>query len=318
MRITIDTMTDTDETIRSAIGFLIHLRPALASEVPEGTKPCAGAECGSTDPKFHSVQCAAEHERAVSGNVVNFPVPPPPSTHADTAATVTAPPSAVPAATAAAVGNVVSVASPSSSGFTLTQVFEYDSAGMPWDARIHQKKKSKKQDGTWKLQKGIDPAIVQNVVSEISARKIATPQSPSQGSGALIAPPANAVPLLPPGAVPPPPPVAQPVTLPQGQNSVPLPPQPGQPTAPVLYPQDGAAAGAVPLPPVSANGNTGVSYRSIIDKLTAATREGKIPPAKIAELVQSCGCPNLQHLNSMPGIFADLDGKIDLAIAGLL
>lgn len=46
---------------------------------------------------------------------------------------------------------------------------ELDSAGSPWDARIHSSGKSKLQDGTWKLKKGVDAALVQQVTAQNKA-----------------------------------------------------------------------------------------------------------------------------------------------------
>jgi hypothetical protein len=208
-----------------------------------------------------------------------------------------------------------------------------DSAGMPWDARIHQKAKGKKKDLTWKLIKGIDEATVIAVTSELAARKIATPASPSVAPAAFVPPlppTAGTVAILgqngnvvATGAVPPPPAtVAQPVFLPETnnagqQNSVPVPPVPS--TAPVetVPAQNGPATPVVPVPPVAPAGPMGVTYRSIIDKMTAGTKAQTLTAAKVLQIVQDCGCPNLQQLNQMPQIWADVDARIELALAGL-
>jgi len=178
------------------------------------------------------------------------------------------------------------------------------------------------------------------------ARKIATPQSPSAATPALqpAAPGAIAVTSVPPpppsgsvvvlgqngnvvatGAVPPPPAtVAQPVYLPDAndagqQNTVPVPPVSGAAPATSVPTPNGPVAQSVPVPPVAPAGPVGgITYRSIIDKMTAGTKAGTLTAAKVLEIAQSCGCPNLQQLNQMPAIFADVDAKIDLALAGLL
>lgn len=69
-----------------------------------------------------------------------------------------------------------------------------DSAGNPWDARIHSSGKSKLQDGTWKLKKGADAALVQ----QITAQNKALIASPLPGNLPLSTPPANAAASLPP------------------------------------------------------------------------------------------------------------------------
>lgn len=62
-----------------------------------------------------------------------------------------------------------------------------DSAGVPWDARIHAGTQTMKQDATWKQKKGVDPAYVAQVLAEIGSA------------------PVNAAPLVPaaPATVPP-------------------------------------------------------------------------------------------------------------------
>jgi len=332
MLITIDTTKDTAAEIRSAIGFLAHLYNLEPSdiEVPEGT----------TSPKENAPAAVTAAGAGVTGTVANatppsvqtVSVPPPPSNvvplfnvpapPANTAAGPIA--SAPPAPSAAAAGVPSGVASVAS------QPAEYDSAGMPWDARIHQKAKGKKKDLTWKLIKGIDEATVIAVTAELAARKIATPASPSVAPAqapssslnpvfvADVPPPPPAV-----GAVPPPPAtVAQPVFLPEtnnaGQpNSVPVPPVPSAPPVETVPTPNGPVTGVVPVPPIAPAGPVGVTYRSIIDKMTAGTKAQTLTAAKVLQIVQDCGCPNLQQLNQMPQIWADVDARIELALAGL-
>lgn len=45
-----------------------------------------------------------------------------------------------------------------------------DAAGLPWDARIHSRTKSKNIDGTWKLMRGVNPATVKAVKDELQQR----------------------------------------------------------------------------------------------------------------------------------------------------
>lgn len=229
-------------------------------------------------------------------NVVNFPtagnVPPPPPLPL-TAATVAAPPS-MSAPAAGVAGAVVSA--------------EYDSAGMPWDARIHQKAKGKKKDNTWKLIKGIDTAIVQAVTAELAARKgasapVSLPLPPNFAPGTQAPGPilgTNSVSVSPVSNVPAPP-------------GVPAPPA----SAPVSVPPP-PAIGAVPSSP----------YRALIDKITEFTKAGKLAPAKVAEICQTHGAPSLMALNGMqtqmsvrdPGltVVQGVDKDIDAAALGLL
>ena len=76
-----------------------------------------------------------------------------------------------------------------------------DSAGNPWDARIHSGGKSTLQDGTWKLKKGVDKALVDQITAQNKAL-IASPLPgnlpPSAATQPLNTPPANAAASLPP------------------------------------------------------------------------------------------------------------------------
>lgn len=73
---------------------------------------------------------------------------------------------------------------------------ELDSAGMPWDGRIHSDTKSKIGDGTWRTRRGADPAVVAAVTAELKAA-MGAPAAPS-APAALVASSAPSVPVPPP------------------------------------------------------------------------------------------------------------------------
>lgn len=50
-----------------------------------------------------------------------------------------------------------------------------DSAGYPWDARIHSANKSIVADGTWRKKKGVDPALVDQVQAELKGEDVPPP-----------------------------------------------------------------------------------------------------------------------------------------------
>jgi hypothetical protein len=157
---------------------------------------------------------------------------------------------------------------------------------MPYDTRIHQKSGNKKKDGTWKLIKGIDPAIVAAVTAELAATKAAAP-----ASGTVLLPPVNTVPM------PPPPPIPAAI---------------GVPAPPVTS--------SVPVPPVAAVGGVGGSaptFRELIDKITAATHQKLITPQDVSRLCQHRGAPNLMQLNAMPELLPKITADVDAILAGL-
>jgi hypothetical protein len=53
-----------------------------------------------------------------------------------------------------------------------------DSAGLPWDKRIHSSSKAKVADGTWRKLRGVDEALVVTVEAELRAVQ-AIPVAPS-------------------------------------------------------------------------------------------------------------------------------------------
>lgn len=86
---------------------------------------------------------------------------------------------------------------------------ETDSQGNVWDVRIHSGGKSKIADGTWKLKKGVDKALVDQINAQ-NRQLLATPL-PSAASSNVVSLPVAALPTLEPvvAALPTLPPVAQ-------------------------------------------------------------------------------------------------------------
>jgi hypothetical protein len=148
-----------------------------------------------------------------------------------------------------------------------------DSAGVPWDARIHAATKTKKQDDTWKVKKGLDPAVLAQVLAEIGSVKAA-----------------DAAPLVP--AVPA---ASTPATL--------IPPVPGVPSVAIL-PVAPSTASPTPAP---------VTFRGVMAKMNAGVAAGKfakgdvdamltslgIAPDAIAKLVLPAESTNLQAFDAL-------------------
>src|ERR1700747_1687169 len=119
----------------AAHGGMVHtsapLPPTPVSNIPPPPPP---PPVPTTDGDYDD-ETGEPHSNVVNGNFPQAGNVPPPPPSVDTAASNTPAPS-LPATGAAAATGVVSAP-------------EYDSAGMPWDARIHQKSKGKKKDNTW-------------------------------------------------------------------------------------------------------------------------------------------------------------------------
>ena len=135
---------------------------------------------------------------------------------------------------------------------------ERDSTGLPYDARIHQATRGKKTDGTWKLKKGLDPAIATAVTAEL--RGATAPGV----AGPALAPP-------PPSMVAPPPPAAA------------VAPQPGP-----------VAGGPAPL----ASGDTPVTaFRKLMQVITANTNTGKLTNDEVDAALKSMDLPPRQLIS---------------------
>jgi hypothetical protein len=161
-------------------------------------------------------------------------------------------------------------------------VVERDALGMPWDARIHQAAKGKKVDETWKLKKGVDPALVATVTAELSAAGLSAPA------------PQTTVVAQPVLQQAPPPPVTQQVA----------PPPPSQAPAPV--------AQAVPSAEVT-------DFRKLMQKITAATNAGKLTNVQVDSALVSVGLPPrqlvalVQNADKVPGVDAYIDACLAAA-----
>lgn len=84
-----------------------------------------------------------------------------------------------------------------------------DSAGLPWDARIHSEKKTTIANGTWKKKRGVEPTLIATVEAEL--RALMGVSTPAAAAAPPPPPAAAAAPPPPPaatGAAPPPPPAA--------------------------------------------------------------------------------------------------------------
>lgn len=340
MQLMIDIAIESAASLRLAAQLLLDHAAILDGQpnVPAGTIPAAPP---------------APPAPPAPSNVVPFPPPPPavvpqaPATSIPNASTTAAhaPPMApvaalpatsvpvppAPAATAAAVPPAPITGGP----------VERDAAGMPWDARIHQKGKSKKKDHTWKLQKGIDPAIVAGVMQDLQARGLLAPTAPSgstpapAGAAAPVSLPASGAGIHAPGAyatsIAPPPPYPPGVAnahetgnaireAAQAQSNY----QAGQLPAPPPPPVNLQPAAAVPVPPGAAVGmpnaaDTGMvqevdPFRALVAKFTNARAKGILTADQVNNLITQAGAPSLQALKAMAHLVPVADALLDAAL----
>lgn len=86
---------------------------------------------------------------------------------------------------------------------------ELDSRGLPWDARIHAGTKTKIADGSWKMKRGVDADVVEQVDAELT-NLMEIPVTHHVSTTSVSAEP---VVIAPPSGVVIPPPVAKPVEV---------------------------------------------------------------------------------------------------------
>lgn len=179
MQLTIDTNTDTSSQLTAAANFLNALAGA----------PVAAAQVVSKQSPVVEVQPKNDSPDNTSGNVPAVPtdIPPVPvnATASETPPPVPAAPSDTPATSANAVP-----AAPSDQ--------KLDSAGFPWDARIHTANKATIGDNTWRKKPGVAPELIEQVRAEWTASQ-GTPVAPNAAATGAIpaAPAADTAPAIP-------------------------------------------------------------------------------------------------------------------------
>jgi hypothetical protein len=162
-----------------------------------------------------------------------------------------------------------------------------DSAGIPWDARIHQDTRKMNKNKTWQNKRGIDKDLLAAVTAELQA-----------AWGKPAAAPAPAFSSAP--VAPPPPPVAPVVA-----QAAPVAPQPPVAPAPPGPP------GVPPAPGVI------VGFRELMQKITSNTNSGKLSNEQVDAALGSVGLPPRQliALVNQPTLIPGVSAYIDACLA---
>lgn len=336
MQFMIDSTQETPHTLRLAAQHLLDLAAYIEA---------AQADAQNLPPV--PVVTAPPVVAAVPTGTPSTEVPPPPSNIIPFVPPAPSATSSVPAPPAAPVAS--SAAAPAAATSTPAVVaggYEFDKAGMPWDARIHQDGKAQKKDGTWKLKKKIDPKIVAEVTQELAARRLPASVSTPATVGASTAPVSLPQTQTQAPAVVPPPPQDEAEKVRQenerraaeyqasqaaGQTAqapgtVPPPPA----VVPSAHAQEQAAQTSVslppsvPVPPAASVGVpdpavTGVvqpitDFRALIAKISKLRGDGKLSADDIAGIVQQAGAPSMQLLGSMLHLVPVVDSLIDAVL----
>lgn len=104
--------------------------------------------------------------------------------------TVTAPLASAHQVTSAAPGaSSPEETEPDANASAACDTSKLDSEGVAWDERIHSETKSQNKDGTWRLRRGVDKALVEQVIAEQRAAAEDTPPPPPTEDDAPDLPP---------------------------------------------------------------------------------------------------------------------------------
>jgi hypothetical protein len=317
MQLMIDIAVETPAAMRLCAQFLIDqaaLRERADGEIPTGTLALVPAPPSAGDFSLADLQRAQEDiNRPLAPPAPIAPPAPTATVPAISIATPTSAP-AVAAPPAPVASNVVALPA-ATSGAVVAAVSvpdEFDSSGVPFDARIHQKTKGKKKDQTWKLQKGIADELVSAVMQELAPR-IRKPGVSAFVKDFVDAPPLE---VVSPALAPPPMPSFG-APLPAG---VEVPPVGGHYINGVLQTPGAVApvappAPAAPVAPAAPSAPALDPFRALVRKITDAKAAGRISVEEVSQCVANAGVPSLNLLNNMPHLISVVESNIDTVLA---
>jgi hypothetical protein len=116
---------------------------------------------------------------------------------ADSPATTSIPtPPSVPVPPAVSTGSTAAPAVPPTA--SPAPGVDVDARGLPWDARIHSREKTKLVNGNWKNKRGVDENLLQTVEAQLAqAMAIPAASSPAPSVSVPVPPPTPTPPVLP-------------------------------------------------------------------------------------------------------------------------
>lgn len=182
---------------------------------------------------------------------------------------------------------------------------EFDSAGTPWDKRIHASTKTRKEDGTWTKRRGTSDVFYATVMAELAGK------SAGQQPAAAPAAPVTASPAAPVGIVD-----SGPVVIPQAAvvpapvMAAPAAAIPAVPPAPVVAapveqaPATPVAADPAAQPVAAAEQLPGMGFDVFMPKVAQAMQAGKFDQPTLDGWVKN-PAPNGWGLASIGQLAAD-------------
>jgi hypothetical protein len=201
------------------------------------------------------------------------------------------------------VGNAF--AGPPDLNLTATQApgIEVDSAGMPWDHRIHASSRAKVADGTWRQRRNLEPNVLAQVQAEmLQVMGLPTPAPTTTVVETVATPIAEATPeqafidaVIPP---PPPPPFAPSAVVPAAPVAI-APPPPSTP------------AGVATTASLSSQP---VTFPQLVSRITKMLAAKELTQGDIAGACQSLGIPHMPALASRPDLIPSMATALGIAL----
>lgn len=258
----------------------------LASDVPTGTNPVSVTGEG------------LDAAMALNGGRTRVEAPPAGLGFGE-------PPLAVATAPAATIVVVPApvVAGANVSAAPLLPATELDSAGLPWDARIHSDTHKKNADGSWRFRRNLDEAVKVTVLAELTAQGAPVPAPSVPLPPADVPAPVPNVPTPPGPNVPPvrvdvvTPPVSLPPTQPAGGNITGA----GGATGTNVIPQPPVTPpAAVPVPPPAPMGMPDPAKPVLLSDLIAKINKGfGAKTLTMVEVTAACEAEGLAGITAL-------------------
>lgn len=341
MQILCDTDTETLAGLLSIIRTLNEVMYARSADVPTGTNavpqlPPAAPAAPATAPSVLAAAIAiAGVESANSGDAppagLGFGEPSvtsiqiangngtvdnsaPPALL--TTQSIASPATIVPAAPSASVPAAAPPAALTPNSLTVALAAELDSAGLPWDARIHSDTHKKNADGSWRFRRNLDEAVKVAVLAEMRG-VAAVPLAPPAAAGSaasVVVPPASLMTTAPVSiAVNSVPPIQTTMTdlgatihIQPARIMVPLPPTganvagSGGATGANVVPQPPVTPPAVPVPPAAPVGVPDAAKPVLLSDLIAKINKGfGAKTLTMVEVTAACEAEGLAGITAL-------------------
>lgn len=321
MQLLIDTETESPEGLLMAAQVLmliakgeLHELQAIGDSVRIAPVP-ADVPAGTGDPAVLFAKGGAPSPLAPAPTAAIAPAAAT-STAPPTLALVIAPPPA-PAVVTAAAPDAVNSSPPvtpltsATAAPPVNVAVERDSAGYPWDVRVHSETRKLNADGTWRYRRNLDAHVKAAVMADLKAHLPGAQVSlPAVGGGGTT--------VMGHIAPPPPPPLVVIAPPPPAATTDVAPPPPVTPQPPV-----NAVAPPAPVQlPVQTNvgmpvpGNAGTlpavtSFRDLMLKVNQALAAGRITQAQLAEACKAAGADGVTALAAQPMLVPTVDAYLN-------